>query len=148
MDDRIFESRKQILLDLMNDKQYVPMKIKELAVILQVSREERPKLEQVLAALLEEGKIEINKRGKYKIAEETTVTGTFLPHPKGFGFVEAEGMEEDIFIPEEYTGNAFCQDMVQVVLIPGKNGKRREGRITAILSHTISEVVGTYEKSN
>ena len=99
MDDRIFESRKQILLDLMNDKQYVPMKIKELAVILQVSREERPKLEQVLAALLEEGKIEINKRGKYKIAEETTVTGTFLPHPKGFGFVEAEGMEEDIFIP-------------------------------------------------
>ena len=147
MDDRIFESRKQILLDLMNDKQYVPMKIKELAVILQVSREERPKLEQVLAALLEEGKIEINKRGKYKIAEETTVTGTFLPHPKGFGFVEAEGMEEDIFIPEEYTGNAFCQDMVQVVLIPGKNGKRREGRITAILSHTISEVVGTYEKS-
>ena len=147
MDDRIFESRKQILLDLMNDKQYVPMKIKELAVILQVSREERPKLEQVLAALLEEGKIEINKRGKYKIAEETTVTGTFLPHPKGFGFVEAEGMEEDIFIPEEYTGNAFCQDMVQVVLIPGKNGKRREGRITAILSHTISDVVGTYEKS-
>lgn len=147
MDDRIFESRKQILLDLMNDKQYVPMKIKELAVILQVSREERPKLEQVLAALLEEGKIEINKRGKYKIAEETTVTGNFLPHPKGFGFVEAEGMEEDIFIPEEYTGNAFCQDMVQVVLIPGKNGKRREGRITAILSHTISEVVGTYEKS-
>ena len=147
MDDRIFESRKQILLDLMNDKQYVPMKIKELAVILQVSREERPQLEQVLAALLEEGKIEINKRGKYKIAEETTVTGTFLPHPKGFGFVEAEGMEEDIFIPEEYTGNAFCQDMVQVVLIPGKNGKRREGRITAILSHTISEVVGTYEKS-
>lgn len=147
MDDRIFESRKQILLDLMNDKQYVPMKIKELAVILQVSREERPKLEQVLAALLEEGKIEINKRGKYKIAEETTVTGTFLPHPKGFGFVEAEGMEEDIFIPEEYTGNAFCQDMVQVVLIPGKNRKRREGRITAILSHTISEVVGTYEKS-
>ena len=147
MDDRIFESRKQILLDLMNDKQYVPMKIKELAVILQVSREERPKLEQVLAALLEEGKIEINKRGKYKIAEETTVTGTFLPHPKGFGFVEAEGMEEDIFIPEEYTGNAFCQYMVQVVLIPGKNGKRREGRITAILSHTISEVVGTYEKS-
>ena len=147
MDDRIFESRKQILLDLMNDKQYVPMKIKELAVILQVSREERPKLEQVLAALLEEGKIEINKRGKYKIAEETTVMGTFLPHPKGFGFVEAEGMEEDIFIPEEYTGNAFCQDMVQVVLIPGKNGKRREGRITAILSHTISDVVGTYEKS-
>lgn len=147
MDDRQFEKRKQVLVDLMNDKQYVPMKIKELAIILQVSREERPELEEVLEALLEEGKIELSKRGKYKLAEETTVTGTFISHPKGFGFVEVEGMEEDIFIPEEYTENAFCQDVVRAVLLPGRMGKRREGRITGIVSHTITEVVGTYEKS-
>lgn len=147
MDDRQFEKRKQVLVDLMNDKQYVPMKIKELAIILQVSREERPELEEVLKALLEEGKIELSKRGKYKLAEETTVTGTFISHPKGFGFVEVEGMEEDIFIPEEYTENAFCQDVVRAVLLPGRMGKRREGRITGIVSHTITEVVGTYEKS-
>lgn len=147
MDDRQFEKRKQVLVDLMNDKQYVPMKIKELAIILQVSREERPELEEVLEALLEEGKIELSKRGKYKLAEETTVTGIFISHPKGFGFVEVEGMEEDIFIPEEYTENAFCQDVVRAVLLPGRMGKRREGRITGIVSHTITEVVGTYEKS-
>lgn len=147
MDDRQMEKRKQVLLDLMNDKLYVPMKIKELAVILQVSKEERPALELVLGELLAEGKIEISKRGKYKIAEETTVTGTYISHPKGFGFVEADGRDEDIFIPEENTKNAFCGDIVQAVLLPGKTGKRQEGRIVRILSHTVTEVVGTYEKS-
>ena len=88
MDSKQLEKRKKVLLDLMNDKIYVPMKIKELAIILQVSKEERPDLELVLNELLAEGKIEISKRGKYKIAKEKTVTGTFVTHPKGFGFIE------------------------------------------------------------
>ena len=80
MDSKQLEKRKKVLLDLMNDKIYVPMKIKELAIILQVSKEERPDLELVLNELLAEGKIEISKRGKYKIAKEKTVTGTFVTH--------------------------------------------------------------------
>ena len=94
MDSKQLEKRKKVLLDLMNDKIYVPMKIKELAIILQVSKEERPDLELVLNELLAEGKIEISKRGKYKIAKEKTVTGTFVTHPKGFGFIEVEGRED------------------------------------------------------
>ena len=73
MDSKQLEKRKKVLLDLMNDKIYVPMKIKELAIILQVSKEERPDLELVLNELLAEGKIEISKRGKYKIAKETMI---------------------------------------------------------------------------
>ena len=56
MDSKQLEKRKKVLLDLMNDKIYVPMKIKELAIILQVSKEERPDLELVLNELLAEGK--------------------------------------------------------------------------------------------
>ena len=62
MDSKQLEKRKKVLLDLMNDKIYVPMKIKELAIILQVSKEERPDLELVLNELLAEGKIENCKR--------------------------------------------------------------------------------------
>ena len=29
------------------------------------------------------------------------VVGQFISNPRGFGFVEVEGMEEDIFIPED-----------------------------------------------
>ena len=147
MEEKQFEKRKQVLLDLMNDKLYVPMKIKELAIILQVSREDRPALEAVLEALLSEGKIEISKRGKYRIAEATTVTGTYIAHPKGFGFVEVEGREEDVYISEENTFGAFHGDVVQAVLMPGQTGKRQEGTITKIISHTVKEIVGFYEKS-
>ncbi len=109
MDSKQLEKRKKVLLDLMNDKIYVPMKIKELAIILQVSKEERPDLELVLNELLAEGKIEISKRGKYKIAKEKTVTGTFMTHPKGFGFIEVEGRDDDIYVSEENIGNAFLR---------------------------------------
>ena len=35
--------------------------------------------------------------------------GTFIGHNKGFGFVETEELEEDIYIPEENTGTAMHQ---------------------------------------
>ena len=143
MDSKQLEKRKKVLLDLMNDKIYVPMKIKELAIILQVSKEERPDLELVLNELLAEGKIEISKRGKYKIAKEKTVTGTFVTHPKGFGFIEVEGRDDDIYVSEENIGNAFYGDVVQATLISGTTGRRQEGRITQVISHTVKEVVGS-----
>ena len=37
--------------------------------------------------------------------------------------------------------------MVQATLISGTTGKRQEGRITQVISHTVKEVVGIYEQS-
>ena len=147
MDREQFEKRKKMIYELICDELYVPMKIKELAIILQVSKEERPDLELVLNELLAEGKIEISKRGTYKIAKEKTVTGTFVTHPKGFGFIEVEGRDDDIYVSEENIGNAFYGDVVQATLISGTTGKRQEGRITQVISHTVKEVVGIYEQS-
>ena len=148
MDEKqLFEQRKHMVLALMQDKTYVPMKQKELAIVMQVAREDREALVQVLDALLADGKIEVSKRGKYQIAQSVTLTGTFVAHPKGFGFVEVEGREEDIFIPEESIGGAFHGDTVQVTLLPGKTGKRQEGKIVRILERGIKEVIATYQES-
>lgn len=147
MDKELFARRKQVLEDLMNDKQYVPMKIKELAILLQVAREDRDQLEAVLQELLAEGKIEVSKRGKYKKAELTNLVGKFIGNARGFGFVEIEGREQDIFIPESATGGAIQGDTVKIVLVSGKSGKRQEGEVVQILAHDITEVVGTYQKS-
>ena len=65
----LINERKKIILDLMNDKNYVPMKIKELAIILNVKKEDRGLLEIVLNELINEGKISVSKRGKYSIAK-------------------------------------------------------------------------------
>ena len=73
--------------------------------------------------------------------------GTFIAHPKGFGFVELEDQEEDLYIPQDDTMGAFHKDRVQVKVKEERTGQRREGTIVQILGHGITEVVGTFEKS-
>ena len=39
------ERRKKVIFDMLNDKQYVPMKLKEMAMLLQIPKENRSELE-------------------------------------------------------------------------------------------------------
>lgn len=143
----LYEKRKKIVYDFMCDDMYVPMKIKELAIVLGVKKEEREELEQILEELLEEGKITLSKRGKYAKSEEKQLEGIFNAHPKGFGFVSIEGEAEDIFIPELRTADALHMDKVQVVIYPNITGKRREGAVVKVLERGMKELVCTYEQS-
>ncbi|MCI8558174.1 MAG: ribonuclease R [Lachnospiraceae bacterium] len=147
MDNRSLEEKKKIIYEFICDTRYVPMKQKELAVLLQVEKERRAELAQALEALLAEGKIQLSKRGRYSKAEAKMVTGVFTSHAKGFGFVSVEDQEEDIFIGEDDTKDAFLGDTVQVALKGKSGGKRQEGVIVQVLSHGITEVVGTFERS-
>ena len=148
MDRSLYEKRKNLIYELVNDKFYVPMKEKELAAFMQVRPEEREELKSILNELLMEGRLQISKRGKYSKGEEGGgLVGTFISHPKGFGFVEIEGRSEDLYIPESGVNGAFHQDQVQVELLKGQGGRRQEARIVKILSHGLTKVVGTYQKS-
>lgn len=145
MDNELFEQRKRMIYDFICDELYVPMKLKELAILMQVPKRDRAELTRVMDALVEDGKVELTKKGKYVKSEKKYETGVFTSHPKGFGFVTIEGMNEDIFIPAEQVNGAMHMDTVQLVISPTTGGKRREGTITKILSHGMNEVVGTYE---
>ena len=79
------------------------MKFKELAVVLNITKENRDQLEEVLSELLEERKISITKKGKYVITKEHYIEGYFISNDRGFGFVEVEGQDEDYFIPIRLT---------------------------------------------
>ncbi len=147
-------------------KEYRPMRAKELAVILQIPAGKREELHKILDMLLEEGKIAINKRGRYEIVKSNSVkketgkqstkterkkgqyyTGTFISHPRGFGFLEIPEAEEDIFIPEESIGTALHGDTVQIVVKKdSKDGKRCEGEVVKVLERGTREVVGTYQQ--
>ena len=149
-------------------KEYQPMRAKELAVLLQIPAGKREELHKILDMLLEEGKISINKRGRYEAVRNSTVkkeketgkkqvkterkkgqyyTGTFISHPRGFGFLEIPEEEEDIFIPEESVGTALHGDTVQIIVKKdGKDGKRCEGEVVKVLERGTREVVGTYQQ--
>ena len=105
-----------MIYDLLCAKDYVPMKAKEIAVLLQIPKGRRKDLQQVLDALVEEGKAEVNARGRYrkrrKEKQQVLCRGIFLGTRKGYGFVELPDREEDLFIPEEYTAGAMHRDEV------------------------------------
>ncbi len=148
MEEKILNERKKVLLDIMGSKEYVPMKTKELAMVLNVAREDREDLQYVLNELVNEGKIASSKKGKYMLASAEIIVGTFEGNRKGFGFVRVEGQAEDIFIPERCINGAVNKDLVQVALRKdAKRGMSKEGEIVKILSHGSEEVVGIYQKS-
>lgn len=142
-----YEQRKKMIYDFMCDDMYVPMKIKELAIVLGVKKEQRPELEAILEDLMAEGKIACSKRGKYSKSEIKKMTGTFTAHPKGFGFVSVEGEAEDIFIPETQTNGAMHMDIVEITVSPVTSGRRKEGNVVRIIERGMKQVVCTYEQS-
>lgn len=114
--DELFEQRKKMIAELVHDELYVPMKIKELAIFLNVAKEDRHELERVLDSLVSEGKLTITKKGKYMKPDTSQITGVFESHPNGFGFVTIEGEPDDVFIPAKYTAGALHHDRVQIVI--------------------------------
>ena len=145
--DQTFEKRKKIIYEFICDEFYVPMKLKELAILLQVPKEQRNELKKVLDSLEAEGKVHVSSKGKYSKGEAKRLVGTFTAHARGFGFVTVEGEAEEIFISEDDMNGAFHNDQVEVVIKAAPSGKRREGKITKVLSHGTTTLVGYFEKS-
>ena len=147
MEKEILNERKKTIYEFICSDIYVPMKAKEIAIVLNVPKAQRGELQEVLDALLAEGKIEVSAKGKYTKSEGKFMTGTFTAHPRGFGFVTVEGEEEDIFIPDEQVNGAMHMDTVQVTVSPTQRGKRREGAVVKIVKRGMERLVCYYEES-
>lgn len=147
VDREEFIRRRQLILDVMREKAYVPMKIKELAILLDIPRDKRGELARVVESLLEEGKISVSKKGKLGLPETFSLTGIFTGTAKGFGFVTVEGREEDVFIPPDKICGAMHGDRVLIVIEEEDAGQRAEGRVVRVLEHANEKIVGLYEKS-
>lgn len=141
------EEHKQTLLALMKDKQYVPMKQKELAMVLDLPKERRDELIEALDALISERKVFCNRRGKYSLAGEEHVIGTYCGTPNGYGFVQNVDLETDIFIPGGESKGAMHGDTVEIMLTETPPGRRQEGKVVAIIEHGTSELIGTFQRS-
>ena len=188
MSKKDMDRRKKFILELMGDPIYQPMRLREISSLLRLSKEEKRELYDVLDELCEEGKVSVDRKGRYEKVkgkwkkkkddryyddrreeygseygrkkkdknkkdknkkeqpEGIQAEGTFIGHPKGFGFVEIEGQDEDIFIPERDTGTAMHQDKVRIIIRNDKKeGKRQEGVVVKVLERGMPEIVGTYQ---
>ena len=150
MQDYQKEKLAKLIVDLVKDPIYQPMKAKEMAMLIGIPKPERAALQEVLDRLVSEGRIGISQKGKYGRTENFTHVGTFHAHPRGFGFVSMEGHENepDIFIPADYVAQALDGDRVRIIITRSADANHRsEGHITQILEHANKEIVGFYHKN-
>ncbi len=140
------EERKVMLKEFFENSEYKPMRFRDIAALLQVPKESRHELKEVLDSLASQGKVILDDKGRYRIPGDNIRTGIFSGTQKGFGFVILEGETEDIFIPEFATKGAVHGDKVSIA-IGERTGKRKEGTVVQILERGMKEVVGTFQKS-
>lgn len=140
--------RKEKIVEFINSDLYVPMKEKELASFMQVSKEDRPLFRELLGELMRESKICVTQKGKYQKMTSSLLIGSFISNSKGFGFVVIEGQDEDYYIAKENVMNAFHGDLVEIVPVNGNGGKRKEARVVKIIEHTMTKLVGTFQSHN
>ena len=140
---------KEKLYDFICDDMYKPMRLKDIRFLLQVSDSDKKRVETALNELINEGKITVTPKGKYKKLDNNLKVGTFIGNKKGFGFVRVDGEKDDYFIPAKYSLDAFHND--RVVIKPeetAKSGRRSEAKVVQVLERGLSVVVGTFEKQD
>ena len=141
------EESKKILLDLFGEKDYRPMRYKELCYFLQLtSEEDKQLLLDSLDELQDEYKIIKTRNNRFMLTPKDTHVGIFTGNRRGFGFVTVEGCDEDFFIHAKDTANAFEGDKV-LIRESGRNsgGSRTEASVIRVLDHGIRSVIGVYD---
>ena len=79
--------KEEKIIEFMKSKEYVPMKAKEMADLLEVPKSEFFTFKKILNKLEEDFKIQINRKSKYRILDENKyLAGIFKGHEKGFRF--------------------------------------------------------------
>ena len=129
--------KEEFILNFMKQKEYVPMKAKELASIFDVHHNEKEELKNILRKLEQDGKIKKNRRNRYSINEIITLVGTFKSN-KSFGFVVPDNKKKsrDIFISKKYFNGAKDNDKVVVRIIKEETDSRKpEGKILEVIGN-------------
>lgn len=142
------KEKEKKILEFMKDESYVPMKAKEIAMLLRVPKNEYNDFLEVLGNLELEFKIQKNRKKRYRISEKTYYEGDYRKNQKSFGFVKIEEKKEEIYITKENSLNALNGDRVLIEIIEeGNKVKKAEGKIIKILKHEKDTVVGIFQNN-
>ena len=140
------EEKEELILKFMKTEDYVPMKAKEMALILMVPKSKYNEFVNLLNKLESEYKIVKNRKNRYRISELETFEGIYRKNQKGFGFIKIENREDEIYVSKENSNNALNGDKVIVEIIEEKNKeKNAEGKILKIIKHEKDTVVGVFQ---
>lgn len=140
---------KNEIMDYMENSQQSSFYVNDISDGLGYSTsDEFKEVVKALASLERERKIYLTKEGQFKIMEpEPTFVGMFSGTERGFGFVDIEDFEKDIFISPEEVNTALHGDLVRIEILKEAQPWRdlaAEGRITEIIEHKTKTIIGEF----
>ena len=142
--------RKEKIVGFMTEAAYKPMKLEELAVVLDVPQEDRNKLADILSDLEQDGIIYKTNKDKYGLpGKMNLVVGRIQGNERGYGFlIPDDELVKDVFIPADGMAGAMHNDKaIARITARGTGEKRSEGEIIKILKRANTKIVGTFENS-
>ena len=81
-----------------------------------------------------------------KNKKKPNIEGIFRANEKGFGFVEVENFEEDLFIPAKNTNGALNGDTVRVSITkPKQDNRKAEAKVIKIIKRERESLVGIFQ---
>ena len=87
-------------------------------------------------------------RGVIILKNGDFVKGKFIYNERGFGLVETDDDDKDIFIPPNMTFGSMTGDIVRVkITTPAEENHRAEGTIVDIIERKTKVLIGTFQKS-
>lgn len=136
---------RNTVLELLGSSHYEAMTIDELVDYLQIDDSKSFKeFVKLMVSLEDEGIVVRSKNDRYDLARELGYyKGIISIHPKGFGFVEIEDMD-DVYVRSEDLNGALHKDTVLVKILPSSKGDSLEGEITQVLERGMTDFIGTY----
>ena len=75
-------------------------------------------------------------------ASKTSMKGRLAWNPRGYAFVDVDGMDTGVYVPRSGLGGALPGDLVEVQAWPGRLGLR--GRVTSVVERESIVVTGRY----
>ncbi len=141
--------RKEKILSYIKSKEYLPLKLEELAAVLCVPEEDFDKFSNILDELVSEGRVKLSKKKRYQLSDNDILSGTLLCNAYGFYafFKPDDENEDEVFISGEKLSGAMHTDKVLVSIdIKNPTSGKREGHVTKIIERGIKRVTGIIKR--
>ena len=105
--------------------------------------DEVKELGELLRSLEEEVVIYHSNKDRYMLLEDSHLRkGVMRANKKGFGFVDVDHMEEDVYVSQENMNGAIHDDIVLVEIISKMSLDRLEGRILKVIKRQVQRYIG------
>ena len=116
----------------------------ELHDMLHINTVEGAKeLTDELRKLTDEVVVYHSNKDKYMMLEKSHLRkGVMRTNKKGFGFVEVDNMDDDIYVAQENMNGAIHDDIVLVEITSKMNLDRLEGRILKVVKRQVQRYIG------